>query len=145
MLPKCKRPFEKSERQRKIRGMRKKYKSDLTDKEWERIKRYIPPPKRGGRARKANMREVMNAIFYVVKTGCQWGMLPHDFPAKGTVYDYFNTWRKEGTWEAMNRQVREELRQRTGREATPRAAIMDSQSVKTTEKGGIAVLTDTSE
>jgi putative transposase len=125
--------------------MRKEYKSDLTDKEWERIKPYIPPPKRGGRPRKANMREVLNAIFYVVKTGCQWGMLPHDFPAKGTVYHYFNTWRKDGTWEAMNCQVREELRQRMGREATPSAAIMDSQSVKTTEKGGIAALTDTSE
>jgi len=71
-------------------------------------------------------------------------MLPHDFPAKGTVYHYFNTWRKDGTWEAMNRQVREELRQRTGREETPSAAIMDSQSVKTTEKGGIVALTDTS-
>ena len=123
--------------------MSKEYKSDLTDQEWERIKPYIPAAKRGGRPRKTNMREILNAIFYVVKTGCQWGMLPHDFPAKGTVYHYFNTWRKDGTWEAMNRQVREELRQRTGREATPSAAIMDSQSVKTTEKGGIAALTDT--
>jgi putative transposase len=124
--------------------MRKEYKSDLTDQEWERIKPYIPPPKRGGRPGKANMREVLNAIFYVVKTGCQWGMLPHDFPAKGTVYHYFNTWRKDGTWETMNHQVREELRQQMGREATPSAAIMDSQSVKTTEKGDIVALTDTS-
>jgi len=115
--------------------MRKKYKSDLSDKEWEQIKPYIPAAKRGGRPRKTKMREVLNAIFYVVKTGCQWGMLPHDFPAKGTVYHYFNTWRKDGTWEEMNRQVREALRQRMGREETPSAAIMDSQSVKTTEKG----------
>jgi putative transposase len=124
--------------------MRKRYKSDLTDKEWEKIKPYIPPAKRGGRPQKTDMREVLNAIFYVVKTGCHWGMLPHDFPPKGTVYHYFNTWRKDGTWEEMNRQVREQLRQQMGREATPSAAIMDSQSVKTTEKGGIGVLTDTS-
>ena len=121
--------------------MRKEYKSDLTDKEWELIKPHIPPAKRGGRPRKTDMREVLNAIFYVVKTGCQWDLLPHDFPAKGTVYEYFNTWRKDGTLEVLNRQLSEQLRQQMGREATPSAAIMDSQSVKTTEKGGIAVLT----
>jgi putative transposase len=124
--------------------MRKQYKSDLTDQEWKRIEPHIPVAKRGGRPRRADMREVLNAIFYVVKTGCQWAMLPHDFPAKGTVYHYFNTWRKAGAWETINRQLREELRQETGREATPSAAIMDSQSVKTTEKGGIAALTATS-
>ena len=121
--------------------MRKEYKSDLTDKEWELIKPHIPPAKGGGRPRKTDMREVLNAIFYVVKTGCQWDLLPHDFPAKGTVYEYFNTWRKDGTLEVLNRQLSEQLRQQMGREATPSAAIMDSQSVKTTEKGGIAVLT----
>ena len=123
--------------------MRKEYKSDLSDKEWELIQPHIPAAKGGGRPRKANMREVLNAIFYVLKTGCQWDLLPHDFPAKGTVYHYFNTWRKEGVWEEINRAVREELRQAMGREATPSAAIMDSQSVKTTEKGGIGDSTGT--
>jgi putative transposase len=124
--------------------MRKEYKSDLTEQEWKRIEPHIPVAKPGGRPRKVEMREVLNAIFYVVKTGCQWAMLPHNFPPKGTVYDYFNTWRKEGVWETINRQLREELRQEIGREATPSAAIMDSQSVKTTEKGGIAALIATS-
>lgn len=117
---------------------RKTYSSDVTDAEWAWLAPLIPPPKRGGRPRSVNMREVLNAIFYVVKSGCQWEMLPHDFPAKGTVYEYFNRWRKNGVWERMNTVLREQVRQTQGHAATPSAASIDSQSVKTSEKGGFA-------
>jgi putative transposase len=117
------------------------YSSDLTDQEWQRLEPLIPPAKRGGRKRSTDMREVLNAIFYVVKTACQWDMLPRDFPAKGTVYEYFNQWSKDGTWERMNAKLRVAVRLADGREATPSAAIVDSQSVETTEKGAFEAMT----
>jgi putative transposase len=114
---------------------RKAYPSDLKDAEWDLLKPHIPEAKKGGRPRTVEMRDVLDAIFYVLKTGCQWEMLPHDFPPKGTVYHYYNTWRKSGLWQDLNAALRGELRQELGREESPSAAIVDSQSVKTTEKG----------
>jgi len=87
------------------------------------------------------MREVCNAIFYVLKTGCQWGNLPTDFPPYSTVFDYYNQWRKEKVWQRLNDTLRQQVRVAEGRNAQPSAAALDSQSVKTTEKGGSAAMT----
>lgn len=92
--------------------VRKPYKSDLTDREWEVLKALIPPPKPGGRPRSVNVREILNAIFYVLRTGCSWNMLPHDFPPSSTVYYYFRRWQRKGVWEEM-----EATLQRLGRKA----------------------------
>ena len=119
----------------------KRYSSDLTDEEWAILEPLIPPAKRGGRPRTANMREVLNGIFYVLKTGCQWENLPQDLPPSGTVFYYFNRWRKEKVWQQMNAGLREQVRLEAGRAATPSAGSMDSQSVKTTEKGAVGVTT----
>ena len=117
---------------------RKPYPSDLSETEWELMAPHIPEAEPGGRPRAAHMREVLNAIFYVLKSGIQGDMLPHDFPAKGTVYHYYNTWRKDGTWQRLNAALRGELRQELGRDEMPSAGIADSQSVKTSAKGGDA-------
>jgi len=107
-----------------------RYPSDLTDAEWALVEPLIPPAKRGGRRRSVNLREVLNAIFYVLSTGCQWNALPKDLPPKSTVYDYLDLWDWDGTLERIHHTLYVAVREREGREASPTAAIIDSQSVK---------------
>ncbi len=113
----------------------------MTDEEGTILEPLIPDSRSGGRPRSANMHEVMNGIFYVLRGGIPWRFLPKEFPAWKTVYHYFRLWRMDGTWEMMNTRLREQVRRQSGRETTPSAGVMDSQSAKTTERGEFGATT----
>jgi len=123
------------------RAKRNSYPTDLTDRQWQIIEPLIPPAKTGGRRRTTDPREVFNAIFYVLKAGCDWRMLPHDFPKWQIIYHYFQAWQKNGLWKKIHDELREKVRGKAGKKKQPTAGIIDSQSVKTAEKGGFVAMT----
>lgn len=116
-----------------------RYPSDMTDEEWSRVSPLIPPAKPGGGKRTVDVREVMNGIMYVLSTGCQWRYIPGDLPPRSTVNGYFQRWGYDGTLERLHYALYQECREQVGREASPTACVIDSQSVKSTEKGGACI------
>ena len=117
-----------------------RYPSDLTDEEWAHVEPLIPPARRGGNKRHVNVREVVNGLMYVLSTGCQWRAIPKDLPPRSTVYDYFDLWSWDGTLDRIHHALYVKCREAASREASPTACIIDSQSVKSGEKGGLRLI-----
>ena len=115
-----------------------RYPSDLTDDEWSHIEPLVPPAKRGGRKRSVEVREIVNGLMYVLSTGCQWRYVPKDLPPKSTLFDYFDLWNWDGTLDRIHHALYVKCRETIDREASPTACVIDSQSVKSAEKGGAA-------
>ena len=115
-----------------------RYPSDLTNAEWALTEPHIPAAKPGGNKRTVNLREIANGLMYILSTGCQWRAIPKDLPPKSSVYDYFDLWTYDGTLERIHHALYEQCREQAQREASPTAAIIDGQSVKSAEKGGLA-------
>jgi transposase len=127
-----------AENRRRYDRSQLRYPSDLTDDEWGHVAPLIPPAKAGGNKRSVDVREVMNGIMYVLSTGCQWRAVPKDLPPRSTLFDYFVLWSYDGTLDRIHHALYLECRENGEREASPTAAIIDSQSVKSAEKGGPA-------
>jgi transposase len=125
---------------------RPRYKTDLTDAQWERVEPLVTAGHHSDHHRRTHsLREVLNTLLYQLRTGCAWDLLPHDLLPKGTVYDYFHLWTRNGTFARIHTVLREQVREQAGREIQPSAAIVDTQSVKTTEKGGVLARSATME
>lgn len=127
-----------SENRARYDRSRLRYPSDLTDEEWTLVAPSIPPAKRGGNKRTVSLREIVNGLMYILSTGCQWRAIPKDLPPRSTLHDYLDLWIWDGTLDRIHDALYLECRERAGREASPTAAIIDSQSVKSAEKGGLA-------
>jgi transposase len=117
------------------------YPSDLTDAQWKLVEPHIPPERRGGRTREVEMRDVLDGVLYLLRSGCAWRAIPHDLPKRGTCRHYYDRFRKDGTWTLIHERLRDRAREKAGRDPHPSAAVVDAQSVRTTEKGGSRVST----
>jgi putative transposase len=124
-----------------MHSYRQAYSTDLSDGEWQILEPLLPSEKPGGRHRKYSMREIINAIQYILRAGCAWRLMPHNLPHWRTAYEYFRLWKNDGTWVSIHDHLHEQVRIKMQRNVQPSAAIIDSQSVKTTEKGGFMAMT----